>query len=107
MIYELRQYTIAPGRMEELHALFRTVVDPLLKEVGIRTIGYWEPAEPDGRSFVYLVAFDNAAQREQAWKAFVDSPKWQAAKAKFPGGKPPYEKIEKTVLAATDYSPAA
>jgi hypothetical protein len=107
MIHELRQYTIAQGRMEELHALFREVVDPLIKEVGIRPIAYWEPVEPDGRTFVYLVAFDSVAHRTAAWKAFADHPKWQAAKAKFPGGVPPYEKIVSTLLAATDYSPSA
>ena len=38
MIYELRQYTVAAGRMEECQTLFQDVIDPLFNEVG--TVSY-------------------------------------------------------------------
>jgi len=52
MIYELRQYTVTAGRMEECQVLFQDVIDPLFREVGIRPVGYWQPRERDGQTFV-------------------------------------------------------
>ena len=64
MIFELQQYTVAVGRMEECQRLFQNIIDPLFQEVGIRPVGYWQPTERDGQTFVYLLAFGSAASRE-------------------------------------------
>jgi hypothetical protein len=66
MIYELRQYTVTTGRMEECQVLFQDVIDPLFREVGIRPVGYWQPRERDGQTFVYLLAFESADRRMSA-----------------------------------------
>ena len=105
MIYELRQYTVAEGRMEECQNLFREVVHPVFHEVGIRPVGYWQPLERDGRTFVYLLAFESAEAREMIWPKFVENPRWQTAANAFPDGVPPYEKVVPTVLELMDYSP--
>lgn len=105
MIYELRQYTVAEGRMEECQDLFRDVVHPVFLTVGIRPMGYWQPLERDGRTFVYLLAFDSAEARKLIWPKFVEDPRRQAAANAFPEGAPPYENIVPTVLELMDYSP--
>ena len=105
MIYELRQYTVAAGRMEECQVLFQDVIDPLFREVGIRPVGYWQPRERDGQTFVYLLAFESAASRDAVWPRFIEHPRWQEAKSRFPDGVPPYEKVVPTVLDAMSYSP--
>ena len=105
MIYELRQYTVAEGRMEECQDLFRDVVHSVFLAVGIRPVGYWQPLERDGRTFVYLLAFESPQVREEIWPKFVEHPRWQAAAENFPGGVPPYEKVVPTVLELMDYSP--
>ena len=105
MIYELRQYTVAAGRMEECQTLFQDVIDPLFREVGIRPVGYWQPRERDGQTFIYLLAFESAASREAVWPRFIEHPRWQEAKSRFPDGVPPYEKVVPTVLAPMSYSP--
>ena len=86
MIYELRQYTVAAGRMEECQRLFQDVIDPLFKEVGIRPVGYWQPTERDGQTFIYLLAFRSAASREAIWPRFIEHPRWHEAKSRFPDG---------------------
>ena len=105
MIYELREYIIKPGRMEECHAVFAESCVPVFHDVGIRMLGFWEPVPKDGRSFIYLVAFDDAAARERAWPAFISHPIWGAAKARM-NADFPWEKTSATVLAPTFYSPA-
>ncbi len=105
MIYELRQYTVAAGRMEECQRLFQDVIDPLFREVGIRPVGYWQPIERDGQTFVYLLAFRLEASREVIWPRCIVHPLWQEAKYHFPDGIPPYEKVVPTVLDPMGYSP--
>ena len=105
MIYELRQYTVVAGRMEECQRLFQDVVDPLFKEIGIRLVGYWQPSECDGQTFVYLLSLGSAASREAIWPRFIEHPHWQKAKSRFPDGVPPYEKVVPTVLDPMGYSP--
>jgi hypothetical protein len=90
--------------MEECHALFRDVVIPLFKELGIREVGYWEPLEKDGVTFLYLLGFESAAAREATWPRFIAHPLWVATKAAWTDG-PPYASVKPTVLAPTDYSP--
>ncbi len=104
MIYELRQYVIKPGRMSDCHRMFQDAVIPLFEELGIRVVGFWEPLEPDGRHFVYLLAFESAEARQDAWPKFAAHRKWQAEKASWTDGAP-YETVTPTVLAPTDYSP--
>lgn len=103
MIYELRQYVIKPGRMADCHRMFREVIIPTFEAHGIRSIAYWEPAEPDGRTFIYMVAFENAEARAKAWPAFISDPRWQGEKASWTDGAP-YESTSATVLAPTAYS---
>ena len=107
MIYELRQYIAADGRMEELQSLFGDVVHPLFMEVGIRPVGYRQPVEDDEKSFVYLLAFESLGHRTETWPKFTDHPKLIAAKSRFPDGVPPYASVTPTVLKSTDYSPHA
>ncbi len=104
MIHELRQYVIKEGRMADCHRLFRDVIIPLFHEVGIRTVAFWEPLEPDNRTFVYLLAFESAEAREAIWPKFIEHEKWLAEKASWADG-PPYETTTATVLAPTGYSP--
>ena len=39
MIYELRVYQIAPGKMETLHRVFKETVVPLFEQYGIKIVG--------------------------------------------------------------------
>ena len=109
MIYELRQYTIEPGTEALMHRLFAEEIAPLFREVGMKTVGFWEPVPdtPAGDvAFVYLLGFEDLAAREAAWAAFLAHPKWLAAKAK--AGTPvPWKKVVKTILQPMAYSPNA
>jgi hypothetical protein len=106
--YELRIYTIAPGKAEDLHNRFRNHTLSLFKKHGIESIGYWMPADPKDERLHFLLRYPSKEAREASWKAFMADPDWQAAyKASEASGailaKPP----ENFFLAATDYSPSA
>ena len=104
MIYELRQYRIRPGRLDDCHRMFREVVLPVFDAIGIRSIGYWEPAHKGEFDLHCIVAFDSAEARERLWEEFSNHPDWQAERARWQDG-PPYEMTKSTLMTATDYSP--
>jgi hypothetical protein len=105
MIYELRQYRIKPGRMEDCHRMFREVILPLFEKLGIESIGYWEPEHKGEFDLHYVVAFDSAEARARLWPEFTAHPDWVAEQARWTDG-PPYEMTKSTVMRPTDYSPA-
>ena len=109
MIYELRLYTIEHGTKALMHQLFEEEIAPLFREVGMATIGFWEPvagSDAGDVEFVYLLGFESAEQRERAWADFLAHPDWLEIKAKA-GTPPPWKKVEKFILQSLPYSPDA
>ena len=77
MLYEIRFYRATPGRLNDLHARFRDRLPPLMQRLGIRIVGNWSVlAGPQVPLFVYIVAFEDAADRESRWNAFYVDPEW-------------------------------
>lgn len=104
-VYELRIYTIHPGKAEALHNRFRNHTLRLFKKHGIESIGYWMPADTADQRLHFLLRYPSREAREASWKAFVADPEWQAAaKASEANGKL-VEKVENPFLVATDFSP--
>lgn len=77
MIYELRFYHVAPGRMPDVHDRFRSHLPALLNRHGIDPIGLWTVRAGGGMPmFVYMVAFEDLAARERAWAGFYSDRDW-------------------------------
>ncbi|MDA0269569.1 MAG: NIPSNAP family protein [Chloroflexi bacterium] len=106
MIYELRIYTANTGKMAALQARFRDHTVALFERHGIKNVGYWTNAV-GGRSdeLWYMLAFEDAGQRQQAWAAFQADPEWQRARAESEKDGPLVHHIENRLMSATDYSP--
>lgn len=109
MIYELRTYWAAPGKLENLHARFRNVTLPLFARHSMLVVGFWTPAPSTEASgdLVYLLAFPDHGALGAAWDAFRADPDWQAGKAASEVDGPLVVKLTSTILCATDYSPLA
>ncbi|NRQ34817.1 NIPSNAP family protein [Nonomuraea sp. NN258] len=77
MIYELRRYTLHPGRRETLIELFeREFVEPQ-EAVGMRIAGtFRDPDAPD--TFPWIRGFPDMATRHAALTAFYSGPVWRA-----------------------------
>ena len=106
MIYELRIYTVHPGRMGALQARFRDHTTRLFEKHGIKNIGYWTNAI-GGRSgeLWYMIGFHDLAQRQQAWAAFGSDPEWHKARAESEADGPIVHHIENRIMAPTNFSP--
>lgn len=103
-LFELRVYHTFPGKLEALHDRFRNHTLALFEKHGLEHIGYWVTDEEEAK-LVYIVAFENKAAQTLAWANFIADPEWKEAYAKSIEGGRLVEKIDSTLLRATDYSP--
>lgn len=104
-VFEMRTYYAAPGRLNDLHARFRDHTVRLFERHGLTSIGYWTPVENKENQLIFVLAFPSREAREQAWKAFMADPDWQAAHKASEADGPLVTKAESVLLSATDYSP--
>lgn len=76
-IVELRQYTLHPGKRDELITLFDREFVESQELLGAKIIGQFRDAgDPD--RFVWLRGFDDMESRGNALRAFYGGPVWKA-----------------------------
>lgn len=101
--FELRTYTVAPGKFEALHRRFQDHAIALFKKHGIAVVGFWTPADrPD--TLMYMLAHPSCEAAPAAWKAFFDDPTWIAARDASEKDGPLVTKVEKMFMTPTVYS---
>jgi phosphopantetheine adenylyltransferase len=104
--FELRVYTAAPGKLEDLHTRFRDHVLMFFKKHGLTSVGYWVPAENKENKFYYVLAAPSREARDRSFTTLSQDQDFQAMfKASEVNGKV-VDKVESTYLTPTDYSPA-
>jgi hypothetical protein len=75
-IVELRQYTLHPGRRDELIELFDREFVESQEAVGIQVIGQFYDLDDPNR-FIWLRGFNDMSAREQSLNAFYSGPVWK------------------------------
>ena len=76
-IVELRQYTLKPGRRDDLIALFEREFVESQEEQGMALIGTFRDADDPDR-FVWLRGFPDMESRARSLAAFYGGPVWKA-----------------------------
>ena len=106
MIYELRIYTAAQGRMPDLLARFRDHTVTIFERHGMKNIGYWLNTV-GGRSdeLWYMLAYESMAARESAWESFMADEEWRRIRAESEVDGPLVSHAENRFMAPTDFSP--
>ena len=71
MLYELRTYTVMPGRMGDLNRRFADITMGYFAKYGINVVGFWtnELGGPSDQ-LIYMLSWDSLADRETKWAAF-------------------------------------
>jgi hypothetical protein len=106
LIHEYRVYEAVPGRLPDVNARFRNHTLNLFEKHGMKNIGYWTPSVGDySNRLIYILGFEDVAQRERAWAAFRNDPEWQAVVAETEANGPIVARVTNTLLSPTDYSP--
>jgi hypothetical protein len=104
-VFELRTYTAAPGRIDDLHARFRDHTLKLFEKHQMTVMWFWRPADEQQakRQLVYLLAFSSQEAALKSWKDFQADPQWKSVKAASEKDGPIVEKIDSVYLKPTDY----
>ncbi|WP_128544660.1 NIPSNAP family protein [Larkinella soli] len=107
-VFELRTYSPAPGKLNDLVARFRNHTLDLFTKHGMTNVGYWLTTQPDesGQSkLVYILAHPSEAEGKKHFDEFRKDPNWVKAKADSEKNGPLTTKVESVYMKATDYSP--
>ena len=106
-VYELRVYTVLPGRMKAMNARFRDHTNKLFIKHGMTLVGYWQPTDEKehDRKLIYVLAHASKEAAAKSWKAFREDPDWIAVRNASEKDGKIVEKVEATFMAPTDYSP--
>ncbi len=106
MLYELRRYEVLPGRMPALNKRFAEVTMDLFKRHGMEVVGFWTN-EIGGYSneLVYMMRFDDMADRERKWAEFGADKEWQEKRAASEADGLIVHRIRAEFLRPTRYSP--
>ncbi len=105
MLYELRIYHCAPGRMPALLKRFSKVTLKKWEQHGIRQAGFWVPEIGDNNhDLYYMIQWESLAEREQKWTAFQADPEWIAARAASEKDGPILTGISNHILKPTAFS---
>jgi hypothetical protein len=102
--FEMRTYTAAEGKIDDLDARFRDHTNKLFQKHGIDLVGYWHPVDKKD-VLVYILAYPSRDAREKSWKDFNADPEWQKARTKSEENGKLVTKVESVYMTPTDYSP--
>ena len=105
-VFELRTYTVAPGKLDALHARFRDHGVGLFAKHGIKNVTFWTPSEGPlaGKTLIYVLPHASRKAAETFWAGFRADPEWLAVKAASEVDGPLTTKVESVFMTATDYS---
>ena len=76
MFYELRQYKIQPGQMDNFQKLMEEEIIPFQVRQGMVICGSFN-GETDESVYVWIRRFESEAQREVLYKAVYDTDFWK------------------------------
>jgi NIPSNAP protein len=94
MIYELRMYSVAPGRLADVHSRFKQL-PALFSRHKIECVGRWSATSgPRAPHFVYLMAYRDLAEREAIWPGFYADPDWLSLRERTNAGSEMTERFD-------------
>jgi hypothetical protein len=105
MLYELRIYHAVPGKLPTLIKRFETTTTKFWDKHGIRQVGFWTSVISESNNDVYyILEWENLAEREQKWNAFMSDPDWAKARAESEEDGVLSTHITNLILAPTSFS---
>ena len=73
--YELRQYEVRPGKMDEWVEMMETEIIPFQVSKGMVIAGSFR-GEGDDSVYIWIRRFENEAERERLYKEVYESDTW-------------------------------
>ena len=82
-VFEIRTYTTAEGKLQDLHRRFREHTLKLFERHGMVNIAYWTPQDQKlaSNTLIYVLAHKSRETAAQSWAAFGADPEWIRVRA--------------------------
>ncbi|HEV7470662.1 MAG: family containing protein [Pseudonocardia sp.] len=105
MIYEIREYTTAPGRMPALVKRFKEHTLGFFEAHGMECvfISLTELGDNSNNELVYVMRFDSYDDMATKWAAFTADEEWRAVRAASEEDGPIVAKLSRRVLNPTQF----
>ena len=103
--FELRTYTAAPDKLDDLLARFRDHTLALFTKHGMIHIGYWVRTDEESNQLIYILAHKDKEAAADSWKNFRSDPDWIEAKKTSEVNGSSTKKVESVFMAPMDFSP--
>jgi hypothetical protein len=105
MIYELRIYHCATGRLPALNKRFEEHTLKLFAKHRIEPVGFWTTViGASNQTLTYILKWDSLAHREKSMNAFAADEDWIKVRTETEAEQIIVERIESSILAPTAYS---
>ena len=103
-VFEVRTYTTAEGKLQDLHKRFREHTMRIFKKHGMESVIYLAPQDAPlkDNTLIYVISHANRDQAKKNWAEFGADPEWQKVAAESGVGR---VKVDSVFADATDYSP--
>jgi hypothetical protein len=108
-LYELRSYTAADGKLDQLTARLRDHEAPLFRKHGMIPVAFFQtapgPGQPEVARLYYILGYKDRAARDAAWTAFSADPDWKSAYKVTAANGALQTQIANVFLSPAGYSP--
>ena len=107
MIYELRTYWAAPGKIDALHTRFRDLTLKIFARHQMEVVGFWtpQPATEQTGDLIYILRFPDEDAMRAAWAAMRADDEWISGRAAREVDGKLVTHLTSQVLHPTAYSP--
>lgn len=75
--YELRTYTAADGKLDDLNRRFRKYSRIVFSRYRMARLGFWIPLDNPENHFTYILSYADCEDRDPAWEQFQADSLWQ------------------------------
>lgn len=106
-VFELRVYTAAEGKLDELLARFRDHTMAIFARHGMVSVAYWTAVDEPlkGRMLYYVLKHPSREAATANWAAFRADAEWVKVRTESEAKGKIVEKTESTFMKLTDFSP--
>jgi hypothetical protein len=105
-VFEIRRYTAAPGKLEELQARFRDHTDAIFKKHNMKSVAYFAPTDDplSKNTFIYILEFPSRDAAKKSWDEFRADPAWQKVQKESEANGKLVDNIESVFASPLEFS---
>ncbi|SFJ34535.1 NIPSNAP protein [Paenibacillus sp. UNC496MF] len=102
MIYELRIYTMFPGKLDDIRQRFSDHTFRIFERLGMQVCDFWEDMEDEPKLY-YVMRYESMEERVRQWEAFIQDAEWNEVKQASERNGKIVERVDQIFLKRAEY----